>query len=126
LVKVHLDEGDVDAALAELADVRDAGARNRTAYPTRNLALGLDIEVAEAAEATRPEAAIELYWNYAESLIAQRGRGNYARAAEYLGRVQALVRRSGAEATWDARIRQLREENRRLPALQDELDKAGL
>jgi uncharacterized Zn finger protein len=62
----------------------------------------------------------------AERLIAARGRGNYAEAATYLVRVRDLYHRLGEPETWQTLIADLREQNRQLPALQDELNKAGL
>jgi uncharacterized Zn finger protein len=59
-------------------------------------------------------------------LIAARGRGNYAEAASYLVRVRDLYGRLGEPETWDIFIANLREQNRRLRALKEELTKAGL
>lgn len=84
------------------------------------------IRVAQAAEADHPRAALEIYRARAERAIAARGRGNYQVAAEHLLRVRALHRRLREEATWDSYIAHLREEHRRLRALQEELDRAGL
>jgi uncharacterized Zn finger protein len=61
-----------------------------------------------------------------ERLIAARGRGNYAQAASYLLRVRAVHVLVGEEKAWQALIADLRQENRRLPAMQDEFNQAGL
>jgi hypothetical protein len=47
-------------------------------------------------------------------------------AADLLTRVRDLHRRLGEESTWQATITHLREEHRRLRALKEELDRAGL
>ncbi len=47
-------------------------------------------------------------------------------AASYLQRVRDVYRRLGEPEAWDTYIADLREENNRLRALQDELRKAGL
>ena len=86
----------------------------------------LPIRVAQAAEETRPRAALHLYVQEAESLIASRGRGNYVTATTYLLRVRALYHALGEPGAWDAYIAHLREENRRLRALKEELAKVGL
>jgi uncharacterized Zn finger protein len=90
----------------------------------------LDIDqferVAEAAEAEYPLKALEIYQQLAERAIAARGRANYQAATDYLKRVRELHRRLGEDKTWEAYISQLREENKRLWALQDKLDKAKL
>jgi uncharacterized Zn finger protein len=55
-----------------------------------------------------------------------RGRSNYAQAAEHLARIKH-IRETGHDHTdWDDLIAMIREDNNNLPALQDELDKAGL
>jgi uncharacterized Zn finger protein len=59
-------------------------------------------------------------------LIDARGRGNYGEAAAYLTRVRDLYTRLGAPEAWRAFIAELRERERRLPALRDELNQAGL
>jgi uncharacterized Zn finger protein len=118
LTEVHLEEGEIDRALETVEHVRAA-------------AWGwgggeLSIRVAQAAEGSRPQAAIRIYVEQAERLIAGRGRGNYAEAATYLTHVRDLYDRLGESEVWTALIADLREQNRRLPALQDELNKAQL
>jgi uncharacterized Zn finger protein len=62
----------------------------------------------------------------AEGLIHARGRANYATAATYLKRVRELYQHLGEPGAWAAYIARLREDNRRLSALKEELDKVGL
>jgi uncharacterized Zn finger protein len=118
--EIYLEEGEIDRALETL---EQPGAPRwgwaRAGSPLR-------IRVAEAAEESRPRAAIRIHKEAVERLIAARGRGNYAAAARHLIRVRDLYRRLGEAATWETLIADLREQNRRLPALQDELNKAGL
>lgn len=119
LTKIHLDEGDVDRALEALERrgvERRRGARGNS----------LTLQVARAAEDQRPRQAIRLYVKTAQGLIAARGRGNYAVAATHLTRVRHLFRRLGEESAWETFIAELRENNPRLRALKDELNKAGL
>jgi uncharacterized Zn finger protein len=84
------------------------------------------IRVAQAAEAEHPHAALEIHRSRAERAIAARGRARYQVAAEHLLRVRALHSRLSEEANWNTYITHLREEHRRLRALQEELDRAGL
>jgi uncharacterized Zn finger protein len=119
LTAIHLAEGEIDAALASLEQVRQ---QRWGEWGSRSLS----VEVARAAEETRPQAAIGLYMQQVERLIGARGRGNYAEAASYLQRVRDLLDRLGEAHGWQALIAALREHHRRLPALQDELHKAGL
>jgi hypothetical protein len=59
-------------------------------------------------------------------LINARGRGNYHVAAGLLVHIRDLYRRQDDHDTWLKYITHLRQEYRRLPALQDEMNKAGL
>lgn len=119
LTTIYLAEGEIDAALASLEQVHQQPWGGWGAHP-------LSIEVARAAEEARPRAAIGLYLEQIERLIAARGRGSYAEAASYLQRVRDLMARLGEQHEWQALIVALREHHRRLPALRDELNKAGL
>jgi hypothetical protein len=114
LVEIALDEGDVPRALTLLPRIR---VWHSDKY---------EIRVAQAAEADHPQAALEIYCRHAERLIDRRGRGNYQAAAEHLTRARGLWKRQGAEAEWEEQITDLRQRHRRLPALQDELNQAGL
>jgi len=82
--------------------------------------------LATAAEAEHPRAALEIHQRLAERAIAARGRGNYQFAAAHLQQMQGLHQRLGEMAQWQTYIARLRAENRRLSALQEELDRAGL
>jgi len=116
LTEIHLEEGELDRALETLGQV--------LASPWAGGELSL--RVAQAAEETRPRAALHLYQRQAEGLIRIRGRANYATAAYLLIRVRDLYRRLGEPEAWDAYVADLREQNRRLRALKEELDRAGL
>jgi hypothetical protein len=117
LTEVHLEEGEIDRALETLGQV----------LATRWGRGGdLAIRVAQATEETRPRAALQLYVQEAESLIHARGRGNYATATTYLVRVRALYHQMGEPGAWEGYIARLKEDNRRLRALKEELDKAKL
>lgn len=112
LTRIHLHEEDVEAALTTLGKVRYG----------RELA----IEVAKAAEESHPREAIRLYRERVDRLIAARGRDNYARAAVYLTRVKKLYDELQEPARWQDYIGAIRKHKPRLPALLDELQKAGL
>ena len=114
LLNIALDEGDVAWAL-EIAS-----------HPEALLTPEALIRVAQAAETDYPRAALKIYRSRAERAVAARGRANYRVAAEHLRRVRALCSRLGEEAAWNTYIIHLREEHRRLRALQEELDIAGL
>ncbi len=114
LMDIALEEGEVDRGLeiARRTDIfLDPAQLER---------------LARAAEADRPRDALAIYRRLAERAIALRGRENYRIAADYLRRVRDLHQRLGETAGWETYIAHLRQEHRRLRALQDELNKAGL
>src|SRR5450755_2583327 len=84
------------------------------------------LEVARVAEETRPREAIELYRQFAERLITMRGRQNYQQACKYLANVRALYEKLGEHEGWMGYMATLREQNRNLRALKEELKNAGL
>ncbi len=114
LLQIALEEGEVAWALEIIA------------RPGARLSDNDLIRVAQAAEPDHPRAALEIYRRRAERAIAARGRGSYQIAAGHLLRVRDLYHRLGEDAAWEAYIAHLRQEHRRLRALQDELNKAGL
>jgi uncharacterized Zn finger protein len=120
LTEIHLEEGEIDQALETIEQIRVPG------WGGVWVGSPLRIRVAQAAEESRPRASIRIYAERAERLIATRGRGNYAEAATYLVRVRDLYHRLGEPEAWQTLITDLRERNRQLPALKDELNKAGL
>ena len=90
------------------------------------LLIQIALEVARAAEETRPREARELYRQHAERLIAQRGRQNYQEACTYLAKMRVLYEKLGESEAWTSYIMALREQNRNLRALKEELAAAGL
>ncbi len=114
LLQIALDEGDVAWALEIIS------------RPGALFSADALIRVAQAAEPDHPRAALEIYRQRAERAIAARGRANYQTAAGHLLRVRDLYHRLGEDAAWETYIAHLRQEHQRLPALQDELNKAGL
>jgi uncharacterized Zn finger protein len=123
LIQIHLHEKAHDAALKTLAALKRAQKKShRYSYYPSNL----DITVAQAVAETHPKDAVALYMQKIHSLITQRGRGNYAQAAQYLLRVREIYQRLGETEAWQTVIRNLRTENSNLPAMQDEFNKAGL
>jgi catechol 2,3-dioxygenase-like lactoylglutathione lyase family enzyme len=128
LIQIALDEGDIDNALQLLKGIAKKDIHGYTYnasygyYGYSNIAL----EVARAAEETRPREARELYRQYAERLIALRGRQNYQAACQYLAKVRALDEKLGESEVWTSYITALREQNRNLRALKEELANSGL
>ncbi|HLF25532.1 MAG TPA: SWIM zinc finger family protein [Anaerolineae bacterium] len=119
LTAIHLKEGEVDQALTTIEPVR-VGLFGWSADDS------LVVRVAQAAEANQPAAAIRLYLRVVKGAIDARGRANYTTAVGQLVRVRELYRRLGQTDAWQALIDELREQNRTLRALKEELNKAGL
>ena len=117
ITEIYVWEEEIDKALEmlELYSQRHRWGRNTLA-----------LKVAQAAEESRPRDATRLYIEEVERLIAGRGRGNYAEAANYLLRVRAVYEQMGEDKAWQTLIANLREKNRRLPAMQDEFNQVGL
>jgi uncharacterized Zn finger protein len=86
----------------------------------------LDFEVAERSRDARPQKAIPVYIAYARREINARDRNHYAQAVRYLAVVRDLYRQIDDEQAWRGVINGICEEFRRLPALQDELNKANV
>lgn len=132
LIQIALDEGEIDKALELLRKIARKDTYGYTysdtyGYYSSYAGFGnVALEVASAAEETRPREAIELYRQYVERLIAQRGRQNYQQACKYLVRMRALYEKLGESETWTSYITALREQNRTLRALKEELANAGL
>lgn len=121
LTQIYVEEQRVDDALATLKRIGESRQRSYYHQPS-----GLNLSVARLAERSRPQAAIEIYTNEAQRAIAGRGRDNYKIAATHLRRVKAIYEQMGEGVLWESLIAQIRQEYKRLPALQDELKKAGL
>jgi hypothetical protein len=130
LIEISLDEGDLDDALRRLQGIAKQDRHGYTyedTYGFYGYGRGsIALTVAKAAEETRPRAAIELYRQYAERLIALRERKNYQEASEYLAKMRVLYEKVGEMDGWTRYITALREQNRALRALKEELAKAGL
>ena len=124
LIEIALDEGEIDKALELVKAEQQKQTAGYGSYYYRYY--DMPIRVAQAAEETRPREAIGLYRQQAEGLIAQRGRQNYQAACRHLARMHMLYERLGEKEVWASYIAGLREQNRSLRALKEELAKAGL
>jgi len=128
LIDVHLEEGEVADALKALAKVEKPGKNARPAWGFTDLpsAGSYSARVAAAAETDFPDEAVRIYQKLAERQIAQRGRQAYQAAATYLVRVMRILEGNGRAAEWQSFIAELRQRNKSLRALREELDALGL
>lgn len=113
LVDIALLEADWEAALRHLQKV---SRWYRAAHQEK---------VAAKIQADQPGTAIALYREMIEALINQRGRDNYRKAAQYLQTVQRLYKQLQQAGTCQQYVQELRSQNNNLPALKQELSKAG-
>jgi uncharacterized Zn finger protein len=128
LVTIYLDEGEVGQALAALAEMERTQRTPLYGYGYRAEAAPshYQAQVAEAAEESYPDEAIRLYKSVVQRLIDGRGRENYQQATGYLARVRRLYQKQGREPEWQAYMTTLRNSNKSLRALKEELDKREL
>lgn len=115
LVEIYLSEKDIKNALTALELVRAHWGIE-----------DLRFTVARAAKEAYPQEAIRIFTKDAENFIGRRGRDNYAQAAQRLDEVRDVYRQLADTQTWDKLIADIREQHKRLPALQDELNRRRL
>ncbi len=116
LVEIFLDEKAYDDAIAAFRSWRQSSWGN----------IHFMVRVADALADARPQAALEIYAEAVEQWVAQRKRPSYAEAARLLKRIRDILIRQGEARVWEELIASFRQRYKRLPALQDELNKAGL
>lgn len=128
LVSIYLDEGEVGCALSALAEVERGSGRSLAGYGHSYYSATGDyrVQVAKAAEEEYPEEAIRLYKSVIQKFIDERGRENYKQAIGYMMRIRMLYQKQEQEPEWQAFITNLRNSNKSLRALKEELDKRAL
>ncbi len=100
------------------------------AIATRNSQFGgdyrLEMDVAERTLQTHPEKALPVFIDAARKAIDRRSRDSYQQAAGYLVTVRDTYDSIDEYEVWEKVIARIRSDFPRLPALHDELRKAGL
>jgi hypothetical protein len=117
LIAICLDEGALDEAVEALR-----GGRAAPPHPEAVPALAL--QVARAAELSRPGLAIELYQELAEAAIEARGRENYRKACVHLGSLARVCEAASRPEQLAAILASLRARHHALRAFLDELGSA--
>lgn len=115
LINLYLYEKDVGKALATLEKL-----------PQRWGDHELHIEVAQAAKKQYPHKAIRLFKTEAERFINYRNRDSYSQAALCLREMRDVYREFNETTVWEKLLADIREQYKRLPALQDELNQLKL
>jgi uncharacterized Zn finger protein len=128
LVSIYLEEGEVGQALSALAEMERSPNTSSYGYGygSHSSPSEYQVEVAKAAEEQYPDEAIRLYKSAVQRLIDLRGRENYQQATGHLTRVKWLYQKQEREPEWHAYITNLRNSNKSLRALKEELDKRGM
>lgn len=121
LTLVYLHDKDWDMAWVTLDKVSEPQFHHPSHVIYR-----LDFTVAEESRQIYPAPAIPIYIKYARAEIALRKRKRYAAAARLLREVRGMYQQMNEPENWNQFIADLRIEFKQLPALQDELNKAGL
>ncbi|MCS7306593.1 MAG: SWIM zinc finger family protein [Thermoguttaceae bacterium] len=114
LARIFLEEKELARALA-LAQTHPADALE-----------SWELQIAQAAERLYPADALEIYRRRVDRLVAQHSRPSYAEACRLLRKIRSLMRRCGTAKQWPAYLTDFRTRYQGLPALQEELAKAGL
>lgn len=115
LVTLYLEEKEVGNALATLERISERWGNHE-----------LQIEVAQAAKKQYPQEAIRLFMKEAARFINYRDRGNYSQAALCLREVRNIYHQLNNTASWQKLITDIRQQYKKLPALQDELNQLKL
>jgi uncharacterized Zn finger protein len=99
LVRIHLWEGDLGAALA---DAREGGCRQE-----------VWLALAEALEDDKPWEAMIIYREQVEPTIERKRKADYREAADMLARVRDLMDRTGHGDEFPVYLKEVRERHRR-------------
>jgi hypothetical protein len=127
LIEIHLEEGDVAAAVKALDAARKQTGALGYGFATWWSPLGdLETRVAAAAEAADPDAAIRIYRRMADRQIEARDRNHYRQAADHLAQIKRIMTAAGRAEQWTADIAELRQQHKSLRALREELDALDL
>ena len=115
LINLYLLEKEVGNALATLEKVQAHWGDH-----------SLQIEVAQAAKKQYPQEAIRIFAKEAERFIGYRNRDSYSQAALCLREIRDTYRQLNETQSWQKLIAAVREQYKKLPALQNELNKLKL
>jgi catechol 2,3-dioxygenase-like lactoylglutathione lyase family enzyme/oligoribonuclease (3'-5' exoribonuclease) len=125
LIEIAINEEEIDKALELLKKLKKTGLYGYS-YTSGYTGPSIELAVARAAKKTHPHEAIQIYQQRAERLIAEKSRKSYQGACTQLVEVKSLYKERGEYETWDNYISSLRQQYKHLPALRDEMMKAGL
>src|SRR6266849_6180300 len=126
LVEATLDEGDSERALQLLQATKPPGPESYQWQYDYARTPEVALKAAERTEEAYPRAAIDLYQQHVERLIAGRGRSNYQVACRYLVKIRSLYEKQVETEQWTAYIAWLRKRHSRLSTLKEEVAAAGL
>jgi len=125
LIEIAIDEEEIDKALELLKKLKEKGIYGYS-YTSGYAGPSIELAVARAAKKTHPHEAIQIYQQHAERLIAEKSRKSYQGACTHLKEAKSLYKDLDEHETWANYISSLRQQYKHLPALRDEMMKAGL
>jgi uncharacterized Zn finger protein len=125
LIEIAIDEEEIDKALELLKKLKEKGIYGYS-YTSGYTGPSIELAVAIAAKKTHPHEAIQIYQQRAERLIAEKSRKSYQGACAQLVEVKYLYKELDEREIWTNYISSLRQQYKHLPALRDEMMKAGL
>jgi uncharacterized Zn finger protein len=128
LIDVHLAEQEVGEAIKALQKARQGDSKRKSSgnYALYRVPEHVELRLAAAAEKGHPDEAARIYQRLAEQRISSRERANYQAAAMYLVRAMNMLEKNGRAHAWQTYINALREQNKSLRALHEELDVLGV
>jgi hypothetical protein len=86
----------------------------------------IHLEVAQAAKKQYPQEAIRIFTRESERFFDYRNRDSYSQGALCIREVRDIHRQLNDMESWIKQIAEIRERYKKLPALQDELNKLKL
>lgn len=125
LIEIAINEEEIDKALELLKKPKEKSTYGYS-YTSGYTDFSIELKVARAAKKTHPHAAIQIYQQRAERLIAEKNRNSYQGACVHLVEVKSLYKELEEHETWTKYISSLRQQYKHFPALKNEMKKAGL
>jgi uncharacterized Zn finger protein len=122
LAGLHLEEGEIAAALAVLTEQQG----RRTGGWGGSVTASRQWDIANAAAAEFPDEARRIYVDLAERAAGLRQRESYKHAAELLSKARDMYILQGQQAAWITLIADLRQKYSMLRAFKEELAARGL
>jgi uncharacterized Zn finger protein len=122
LLEIYLDEKDLVRAIDVFNQhlLRGQGLFKDIHYTL------LDLRLASEARHKHPLIALKIYQDAVQELVEERNRENYQKACDYLKLIRSIYKDLQQEEGWEIYFKTFMQAFRRLKALKDEIQRAGL